>query len=170
MIHRHSSPGEGLAPYRIQPVWLNGTTLRHVIPSGVEESTQVADFTLRWYFLLRGGFLHSACAQGLNDRRFWFGCCGYERTTIPALRPDGGRLPPLQWGVPCFGWYHSTAQVIRPTWRAAGCRPYDTFVINTVYFTCLMSIFRSKNVKNDVRCRPYGNVLCFRILRLQIGN
>ena len=26
MIHRHSSPGEGLAPLQIQPVWLNGTT------------------------------------------------------------------------------------------------------------------------------------------------
>ena len=26
--------------------------------------------------------------------------------------------------VPCMGWYHSTAQVVFDTWRAAGCRPY----------------------------------------------
>ena len=108
MIHRHSSPGEGLAPWQIQPVWLNGTTPRHVIPSAVEESSQVADFTLRWYFLLRGGFLHSADAQGLNDRRFWFGCYKCKRTTIPALRPGGGRLPPLQWG------YHVLGCTIQP--------------------------------------------------------
>ena len=63
MIHRQ-------ATFRIQPVWLNGTTYRHVIPSErmrVEESSQVASFILRWFFLQRGGFLHSADAQGLND-------------------------------------------------------------------------------------------------------
>ena len=98
-----SSPGEGLAPWQIQPVWLNGTTPRHVIPIGVEESTQVADFTLRWYFLLRGGFLHSACAQGLNDRRFWFGCYKYKRTTIPALRAGWRQIAAATPGVPCFG-------------------------------------------------------------------
>ena len=28
----------------------------------------MASFILRWYFLQRGGFLHSACAKGLNDK------------------------------------------------------------------------------------------------------
>ena len=53
------------ATFRIQPVRMNGTTYRHVIPSErkrVEESSQVASFTLRWSFLQRGGFLHSADA------------------------------------------------------------------------------------------------------------
>ena len=54
-----------------------------------------------WLFLIqRGGFLHSADAQGLNDRRFWFGCYKCKRTTIPALRPVGGRLPPLHCVIP----------------------------------------------------------------------
>ena len=34
----------------------------------VEESTQVASFILCWFFLQRSGFLHSADAQGLNDK------------------------------------------------------------------------------------------------------
>ena len=66
MIHRQATS-------RIQPVWLNGTTYRHVIPRErmrVEESSQVASFILRWFFLQRGGFLHSADAQGLNDIRY----------------------------------------------------------------------------------------------------
>ena len=50
---------------QIQPVWLNGSTYRHVIPSErkrVEESSQAASFTLCWFFVQRGGFLHSADA------------------------------------------------------------------------------------------------------------
>ena len=50
MIHRQ-------ATFRIQPVWLNGTTPRHVIPrerKRVEESSQVASFTLRRLLLLLG--------------------------------------------------------------------------------------------------------------------
>ena len=57
MIHRHSSPGEGLAP--------------------------------------------------LDDSN-----TNVPRT--PALRPVGGRLPPLQWVIPYFGSYHSTTQVEYP--------------------------------------------------------
>ena len=72
--------------YRIQPVWLNGTTPRYVIPSGVEESSQVADFTLRWYFLPRGGFLHSACATvGMTGVS---GLAGAD-TNVPRFRPCG---------------------------------------------------------------------------------
>ena len=63
MIHRH-------ATWQIEPVRTTGTTYRHVIPrerKQVEESSRVAGFILCWFFLQRGGFLHSACAQGLND-------------------------------------------------------------------------------------------------------
>ena len=39
----------------------------------VEESTQAASFILCWFFIQRGGFLHSACAKGLNDiSERWF--------------------------------------------------------------------------------------------------
>ena len=47
MIHRQ-------ATWQLQPVRMNGTTPRHVIPrerKRVEESSQVADFTLRRLFL-----------------------------------------------------------------------------------------------------------------------
>ena len=53
------------ATFRIQPVGLNGTTPRYVIPRErmrVEESSQVADFILWWFLYQRGGFLHSADA------------------------------------------------------------------------------------------------------------
>ena len=110
----------------------------------------MAIFTLWWFIIPRGGFLHSADAQGLNDRRFWFGCCGYKRTTVPALRAGWRQIAAATVGVPYFGWYHSTPQVKHPTWRAAGCRPYDAFVTNTVYFTCLMSVYRFE--KWEKRC------------------
>ena len=82
-------------------------------------------------------------------------------TNVQRLRPCGpvgGRLPPLQWGVPHFGWYHLPPQVIHPTWRAAGSRPYDTFVTNTVYFTRLSLFCVSKNIKNMVHYRRGGNL------------
>ena len=47
MIHRHSSPGEGLAPLQIELAWLNGTTPRHVIPSERSESRNL----LKWQIL-----------------------------------------------------------------------------------------------------------------------
>ena len=84
MIHRHATfriqpvrlngitrqrnrRGGNLPPatFRIPPVWLNETTYRHVIPrerKRVEESSQAASFILCWFFLQRGGFLHSADA------------------------------------------------------------------------------------------------------------
>ena len=81
-------PAQGLAPFRIQPVRVNGTTpcsgddsspcngtnttragewyhLSACHPDRMkraEGSTQVASFTLCWYIIQRGGFLHSACA------------------------------------------------------------------------------------------------------------
>ena len=55
----------------------------------------MASFTLWWFIIQRGGFLHSACA------------------TV---------------GMTYGGWYHSTAQVIIATWRAADCRRYTRYV------------------------------------------
>ena len=59
---------------------MNGITYRHVIPSErkrAEESSQVAGFTLCWFFLQCGGFLHSACATvGMT-----------EGTTFLRIRP-----------------------------------------------------------------------------------
>ena len=100
MIHRHSSPGEGLATLRMQPVPVNGTTPRHVIPSGVEESSHVAIFILWLFLILRGGFLYSACAAvEMTD----VSGLAVTNVNVPRFRPcgpGGGRLPPLQWGVP----------------------------------------------------------------------
>ena len=59
-------------------------------------------------------------------------------------------------GVPCIGSYRSTPQVICPTWRAAGCRPYSKIVTNTVYLTYQMSVLCSKYAKNVVRYRRGG--------------
>ena len=53
-------------------------------------------------------------------------------------------------GVPCFGLYHSTAQVKHPTWRAAGSRPYDKFVQKYHVFNVSITVLRSKNMKNVV--------------------
>ena len=53
----------------------------------VEESSQVASFILCWFFLQRGGFLHSAVAQGPNDKgkRFYgFAYCFYNVSGSPA--------------------------------------------------------------------------------------
>ena len=54
------------ATLQIQPVRTKRNHLpRHVIPSErmrVEESSQVAGFILCWFFVQRGGFLHSADA------------------------------------------------------------------------------------------------------------
>ena len=53
------------ATFRIQPVWLNDTTPRHVIPSERSESRNPLKQQILPYigiFLLRGGFLHSAYA------------------------------------------------------------------------------------------------------------
>ena len=44
---------------------------------------------------------------------------------VPQFRPCGpvgGKIAAATVGVPYFGWYHSPAQVITATWRAAGSR------------------------------------------------
>ena len=55
---------------------MNGTTPRHVIPrerKRVEGSSQVAGFILWWFFIQRGGFLHSAdAAVGMTNLRGGF--------------------------------------------------------------------------------------------------
>ena len=108
-------------------------------------------FILCWFIIQRGGFLHSACAQGLNDRRFQFGCYKCKRTTIPALRAGWRQIAAATVGVPCIGWYHSSEQVVFDTWRSADCRPYDTFVPYSVFLTFLSSFCVRKNVKNVIR-------------------
>ena len=121
----YASRGGNLPPatFRLQPVWLNGITHRHVIPRErmrVEGSSRVAGFILWWFFYQRGGFLHSACAAvGMTNLR---GGSVYphrlflrrfpERHTGRSLRfrwkvdffnrtgcirnVAGGRLPPLR--------------------------------------------------------------------------
>ena len=113
----------------------------------------------------------TARSLGMTD----VSCLAVTNTNVPQFRPcgpDGGRLPPLQWGVPCFGWYHSTAQVIRPTWRAAGCRwnygviapgnqkilircaehhPYGKFVTNTVFLSVSIIVLHPQNAENTTR-------------------
>ena len=119
------SPGKGLATLQIEPVWTKRNHPRHVIQAFVkraDESSQVADFTLWWFIFQRGGFLRSLC-EGLNDKRFWFGCYKFKCTTTPA-RGAGWRQICRRYcassnGIP-FDGYDS----IIGTWRAAGCRPY----------------------------------------------
>ena len=70
-------------------------------------------------------------------------------------------------GVPCFGLYHSTAQVKHPTWRAAGCRPYIKTVTNTVYLTCISMFCGFENSKSLYITAPtihlLGNTIYFRL-------
>ena len=86
-----------------------------------------------------------------------------------ALRPMAADCRRYR-GVQYFGLYHSTTQVQHPTWRAAGCRPYNTLVTNTIYFACLMSVLRSKKCENIVHCRRGSNVPCFPYFRTQINH
>ena len=128
----YARSGGNLPPstLQIQPVWLNGTPSRHVIPRErmrVEESSQAASFILCWFFIQRRRFLHSAGAPvGMTERRyvFWyyreqFRPFGPERHTGRSLwfrwwvdsfnrtgcirDIAGGRLPPLHarwWVIP----------------------------------------------------------------------
>ena len=113
MIHRH-------ATFRIQPVRTKRNHPSTCHPDRVkraEGSTQVASFPLWWFLYQRGGFLHSANATvGMTD--------------VFALVVTNSNVQRI-WRQICrryIAWYHSTAQVIFATWRAADCRPYDTFV------------------------------------------
>ena len=136
----HACRGGNLPPatFRIQPVWTNGTTQcsgddpspfnvamitcadeRHHIstchPEGaqrVEGSSQVASFILWWFFFQRGGFLHSADAQGLNDisgeRFYGFAYCFYNISRRPAALirlAQASQLPPREALVPCRAAY-----------------------------------------------------------------
>ena len=74
---------------------MNDTTHRYVIPRErmrVEESSQVADFILWWFFLQRGGFLHSAdAAVGMTE----WGCVSTDSPTVSTVfhaapRPSSG--------------------------------------------------------------------------------
>ena len=63
----------------------------------------MASFILCWFFILRSGFLHSACATVGMTGVFCIKRYKYKRTTIPALRAGwrqiaaatvGGTTPP----------------------------------------------------------------------------
>ena len=64
------------------------------------------------YFCNLSGFLRSANAT-VGMTTFFIGCYKFKCTTYMAA--DCRRY---------IAWYHSTAQVVIPTWRAAGSRPY----------------------------------------------
>ena len=113
----------------------------------VEESTQVASFILWWFFLQRGGFLHSAgAAVGMTKWGNVSGIIGNssvlsgaERHTGRSLRfrwlvdsfirtgyirnVAGGRLPPLRsrWGVVPFNHTGSSRYV-----SGTAHRPFPT--------------------------------------------
>ena len=119
LTQRHPAPPGAGSVTNITPVVERSTppTCHSERSRGIFPSSKfylvVVHYPTWWIPLLR-------LRSGRNDRRFWFGCYKCKRTTIPALRPGGGRLPPLQWGYHIFGLYHSPPQVIHPTWRAAG--------------------------------------------------
>ena len=123
--------------------------------------------------------LRLRCGRNDNGGCFWF-----LSETVPSFRVLSKRRPlalPEGEARGCIAWYHSPAQVIIATWRAADCRwnygviatgnqlilircakhhPYDTFVTYTVYLTCLSTFCVLKNSKSlyvDVgaaTCRP----------------
>ena len=84
MIHRH-------ATWQLQPVRMNDTPPRHVIPrerKRVEESSRVADFILWWFIIQRGGFLHSAdAAVGMTilERFYGFAHCFWNVSRCTAF-------------------------------------------------------------------------------------
>ena len=67
--------------------------------NGVEGSSQVADFSLRWFIFQRGGFLHSACAAvGMTKLGDVFGY--YQKQFRPFWRRTAHRPFPtvsLTW-------------------------------------------------------------------------
>ena len=112
----YARSGGNLPPstLQIQPVWLNGTPSRHVIPRErmrVEESSQVADFILCWFIIQRGGFLHSAdAAVGMTMlvRFYGFAHCFYSILRRPAALirlAQASQLPPREALVPCRAAY-----------------------------------------------------------------
>ena len=121
MIHRHNSVSNRIRGGKTEPL----PSCHSEQVKRAEESSQVANFILWWFFHQRGGFLHSADAAvgmtyvsglivtDLNVQRFRltpdgdessplhcvtpFNCTGYSRNVA------GGRLPPLharRWVIP----------------------------------------------------------------------
>ena len=104
--HRRERPMCRSAALRISPVWTNRTTYRHVIPS--ENAVSRGIFPSSRFYL--APVLHPTwwipplrLRCGRNDRRFWFGCCGYKCTTTPALRAGWRQIAAATVGVPYFG-------------------------------------------------------------------
>ena len=88
---------------------------------------------------------------GRNDRRFWFGCWGYECTTVPALRAGWRQIAAATVGIPYIERYHSSEQVVFDTWRSASCRPYDKIVMNYLISDVSGIVLCPENVKNVER-------------------
>ena len=84
-----------------------------------------------------------------NQRRY----IRYGASPSPGL--DGVGSTPLHL-VPYIGSYHSPPQVIFDTWRAADCRPYNTFVTNFRIFNVFIAILCSEKWKK--RLSLYGVV------------
>ena len=136
--YRCACRGGNLPPatLRIQPVRLNGTTYRHAIPrerKRVEESSRVACFILCWFFVKRGGFLHSAFAtvgMTMLVRFYGFAHCFHNVsrcTAFPSsVSPSGEPASPK--GSSCtvlLGvWFTGTAQraATRPSPSGKGDR------------------------------------------------
>ena len=105
-----------------------------------EESTQAANFTLRWFIIQRGGFLRSADATvGMTDLKGGF-IYPHRLYSLRAMAMNHRRY---------IAWFHSITQVIFETWRAAGCRPY---IKNVLYY-------RAMNAFNVIlRQQKWGNI------------
>ena len=96
--------------------------------SGVEESTTWDDKPTQGKTCYLGRFLDSLRSLGMTCRGVFRSTKRVIFATEPAPRRGWMALGQRRYIVPCIREYHSTAQVIFATWRAADCRPYDTFV------------------------------------------
>ena len=130
MIHRH-------AAFRIQPVWLNGTTCRHVIPSERSEPRNLPKWQILpcgGTFLPRSGFLHSAnAAVGMTE---W----GYVSTDSPTVSRVFHTAPP--------------PSSVSPTGRASF--PRGKLLYRAFRCSVLSGTVPSFQGRNGTQAVPYG--------------
>ena len=111
MIHRHNSVSNRIRGGKTEPL----PSCHSERVKRAEESSQVANFILWWFFHQRGGFLHSADAAVGMTYRWVVPFCLHGLYLQRFMAMNHRRY---------IAWYRSTAQVVFGTWRAASSRPY----------------------------------------------
>ena len=114
----------------------------------------------------RGTFL-SVKTNGKTFIIVWGNTIQQNGLYLPRCQPLAGagwRWVNAATFIPYIGFYHSPAQVVFATWRAADCRPYIKIVTNTAFFAHLIWVSYSGNSKNVIYCSS-GRQICRPLLQ-----